>query len=251
MKKRNMWLPAILLLVMLVFIVTLVVDLVPILAQVLKDRNDESKMVSYIDAYGAKGTFLIVGLQALQVIVAVIPSAAIQVLAGLCYGIWGGAALCLFGYVLGNILVFVALRQFGKVLGPLFSKRAKKEEAAVKKKGWFNLQSIGNMQNPQRAAFWLHLIPGIPNGILPYLFARSKITFLQYLVAMIAGCGPSVLICTWLGERLSKGDWKMALIIAGSVVVLMVVVLLFKNRLMGRVAGGKTPDGSGTPKEKG
>lgn len=243
MKEKKNWLvPVLLLAVMLLFIVALLIDLIPILVQVVKDHSDESRMVSYIDAYGSKGMFLIIGLQALQVIVAFIPAAIIQVLAGLCYGVWGGAALCIVGYILGNVVVFVALRQFGQVLGPLFPRKSKPKKVASSKQKKFSLQRITQMEHPQRAAFLLYLIPGIPNGILPYLFARSKITFLQYLVAVVSASVPSVLLCTWLGERLSKGDWLSAILIAVAVVALAGIALLFKNKIMGAMSSQKAKE---------
>ena len=87
----------------------MVVDLLPLLRQVAANAGDESKIVKYIASYGFKGVPILIGLQALQVITAVIPSAAIQLLTGLCYGVWWGTLINLVGCVLGNLIIFVAM----------------------------------------------------------------------------------------------------------------------------------------------
>ena len=108
MKKTNLF-TALVTAAMLGLIAIMVVDLLPLLKQVAANAGDESKIVEYISSYGFKGVPILIGLQALQVITAVIPSAAIQVLTGLCYGVWWGTLINLVGCVLGNLIIFVAM----------------------------------------------------------------------------------------------------------------------------------------------
>lgn len=223
--KKSKVLSVLLLVGIVGLIVILCLDLFPILKEVYQDRNDESKMIRYIAEHGAKGAPILIGLQALQVIVAVFPAAAIQVLAGLCYGVWLGALLSLVGYVAGNILVFAALRQFKATLVPYLPKPKKDRSHFIEPK------RIKAMKNPEYAAFLLYLLPGIPNGVLPYLFADTKITFPRYLFSVTAASIPSVFLCTWLGDCLAEKNFLMAGILIAVAVIALVLLLVFKNKL--------------------
>jgi len=222
--KQNI-MPILLLLAMIILIVVMLIDLLPLLVQVIQNRNDEGKMIAYIDAHGSKGVPLLIGMSTLQVILAFIPSTVVQMLAGLCYGVAGGAIIFLIGSLLGNIIVFSVLRQFGKVLGSFVGKKSDHE----KKHSPFS--GIMQMKNPTRAAFLLFLIPGMPVSILPYFFVKSSITLSQYLAAVVFAGLPSTLLCTWLGDRISKGDWKMVIILILFAVVLAGGLFFFRNRL--------------------
>lgn len=245
---------------MAVLFVLMLVSLLPLLEEVVENAGDESQVTSYIKAYGAKGVPALVGLQALQVIIAVIPAQPIQVLAGLCYGTFLGAAICTAGFTLGNTLMFVAFRQFGHIFAPLVErhkgKPPKKGERAEKQEDGADGEpkSLADrlaavpfvqklMRRPVLAALVLFAVPGIPDGfILPYLFARTNITLPWYMLAVAAASMPAMLLFSFLGSRLSTGDWRV--IIAVGVLLLVVGgVFLLVRRKMRRDAD-KRADGS-------
>lgn len=202
-------------------------DLYPLFKQVIKDSGNEQQLVSYIHAYGSKGVLSLVGLQALQVIMMFFPAAAIQVLAGLCYGVLWGALISLAGYILGNVLVFIGVRQFKQTFPLFFDDPIKKS----KKISFFDLKSIKTMKQPQVLVFFLYLIPGIPNGILPYLFAETKIKLRTYLVSMSLASIPSTLLMTWLGESVVKQNPHLIVLISLLVVLLLGISLCFRKQI--------------------
>lgn len=73
MRKKPNLLSILLLAVMLFLVVVLCIKLVPLLENVIKNAGDESKMVTYIEAYGARGVPELIALTALQVITVFIP----------------------------------------------------------------------------------------------------------------------------------------------------------------------------------
>ena len=95
--------------IMLALTAVMLKDLFPLLREVATHTKDETAAVQYVDAHGMKGVPILVGLQALQTILAVIPSAAIQILTGLCYGIWWGTLINIAGCALGNSIVFLTM----------------------------------------------------------------------------------------------------------------------------------------------
>ena len=241
MKKRYFF-TALVTAVMLGLIAIMVVDLLPLLRQVAANAGDESKIVKYIASYGFKGVPILIGLQALQVITAVIPSAAIQLLTGLCYGVWWGTLINLVGCVLGNLIIFVAMRQIKSLAAPFMEKLSAK-------KGPLSLEKLQKIKNPQILAFSFFLIPGIPNGIMPYIFSRTSITLTEYLLANVAGSLPSTFICTFCGDRISHGNYGLAIGIGAGAVVIAVVLVIFKDRLVDRIEQrvGREKDKPQTP----
>jgi uncharacterized membrane protein YdjX (TVP38/TMEM64 family) len=220
---------------MLVLIAIMVVDLIPLLKKVISDAHDESKMIDYIHAYGIKGVPILGGLQSLQVMLTVIPAAAIQVLAGLCYGIWYGAIICIVGGIVGNMIVFIAVRQVKNTFSMILKERSNEP----KKQHFLSVATLNKMKHPEYIAFFFYLIPGIPNGILPYIFARTRISIGRYLLCVSAANIPSTIICTWLGERLAKGDYTTAIILAAVFVLIIVFVLIFKRKIMSKIESFK------------
>ena len=70
----------------------------------------------YIIRGGNKGVFSIIGLQALQAILVFVPSAMVQILAGLTYGVLWGSIMSLVGFALGNTVIFLGVKQFRKTV---------------------------------------------------------------------------------------------------------------------------------------
>lgn len=208
----------------------LAVELFPLMKEALNDRDNEALLLSTIRSYGAKGVPIIIGLQALQVMVAFFPAVIIQMLAGLAYGVWLGSLLCLVGCVLGNMLVFGALRQFKNTLGGFF-----KPKPSLKGGKWLDANKIRQMKNPEVMALLLYFIPGMPNGVLPYLFAGTSITFVRFLLCVTLASAPSVLVSAWLGQSLSHKNYLLAALLAGGMVVAVALLLLFRGRLMDKL----------------
>ncbi|WP_314063212.1 VTT domain-containing protein [uncultured Vagococcus sp.] len=226
--RKEIVLSIILLALFVVLILGLFVDLYPLLKQVIKDSGNEGKVVSYIHTYGIKGVLSLIGLQALQAILVVVPSAVVEILAGLCYGIWWGTLISLFGYVLGNTIIFLGVRQFKKTFGMFFASRLKESK---KKNKFFDFNKIKEMEKPELLVFASYVIPGVPNGILPYMFAQTEITLSRYLISMSLASLPSTIMWTWLGDSVLKKNYAIMGIIAVVVLLILVISLIFKRQI--------------------
>lgn len=225
--KRDKIITGILIGAMLFLILWLVVDLLPLVKEIYLDRKDVAKVVPYIEAYGPKGVPIIIGLQMLQVIVVIIPGSAVQLLAGLCYGLVYGSLLCVVGFALGNLVIFLLVRQFRKIFHPALHRQEKNAKHKLP-----SIESLNQMAHPEYLAFFLYVIPFMPNGFLPYLFAQTRITPLKYLAATTLASIPSTILCTWMGESLAKGNYVTSLILVGVLALLAVIAFIFKKPLL-------------------
>jgi len=227
MRKQNI-LTSVVIIAMLILVAVMTYLLFPILRDVLQNVHDEAVMVEFIYSHGFRGVPVLLGMLILQVIVPFIPSVAIQLLTGLCYGVWWGILINIVGIVMGNTLVFFAVRQSQNLLAPFF----KKEHTHH---GPLNIKNLSRLNNPERIVFFCFLIPGFPNGFAPYIFAQTKVPFHKYIAAVIAGSIPSSFMATFLGDRISQGNHVTAIILGIVIVLVVILVLIFKKRLMALV----------------
>ena len=79
----------------------------------------------FLEAYGNKGRFILLGLQCLQVIVAFIPGEIIELGAGYAYGAIEGTVLCLAGVAVSSSVIFLLTKKLGMPMVELFISREK------------------------------------------------------------------------------------------------------------------------------
>ena len=146
---------------------------------------------------GLKGIAVFLGLQILQILVAVIPGEPIEIMAGVLYGTLGGTIICLFGALLGSVLIYYFVKGIGN--NPLKNEKHHKYRV------------LTDLQKAEVLLFLLFLLPGTPKDILlyfaPFLPVRPKNFFVLSTLARI----PSVASSTFAGANLAQGDLGVTL----------------------------------------
>ena len=226
MKKRNV-LAIVFEIVAFLLLLVMIVQLFPLLRDILYGRGDESNLLDYIQSIGWRGVPALIALSALQVILPIFPAPVIGVLTGLSYGIFWGPLIILSGIAVGNLLVIVSMRQ----LSGLFVSKKRHEEKPQKLLSRERLKSI---RKPEIAAFFLVMIPFL-SGVGPYLFAETRVSLGKYIIAVVLGCIPFTLVYVFLGDRISQGDSTVAIITGVIVAVVLVIVLLFRKKIMEKI----------------
>ena len=80
---------------------------------VLTQQDARDAFIAFVHDNGFLGLLAFLGLQVLQVVVAVLPGEPVELMAGLLYGTWGGLALCLLGVGLSSAAVYYCVRAAG------------------------------------------------------------------------------------------------------------------------------------------
>ena len=236
MIKRHIPDIIILVVILLVFI-AMIVQLIPLLEDVIENREDESAVVANVDALGWRGPPALVGLAALQVIFPLVPAAAIGVLTGFAYGVAWGVLIFLGGIALGNIFVVYAMRK----ITVIFADRKKNEQKKKKRSGLLSKESLEGIKKPELVAFFLFMIPFI-SGAGPYLFAETKVNIWKYTLAVVAGSIPTAILYVFLGERISQGSHLTAIITAALLAAAIVFILIFRKKIISFILGGAASD---------
>jgi len=228
MKKRNI-IDMIILVAFLCLFIAMIIQLLPLLEEVIENREDESIIAKTVDASGWRGPPALIGLAALQVIFPVIPAAAIGILTGLSYGVIWGSVIFLGGIALGNLFVVFLIRRIEGLLTTKIKHKTKKKHS-----GLLSKENLERIKKPEIVAFFLFMIPFI-SGAGPYLFAETSVKLWKYIIAVVAGSIPTAIIYVFLGERISQGSYTTAIIIASILVIAIVLILVFKNKIMSMI----------------
>ena len=79
----------------------------------LQDEAVRAQFEAYIDNLGIWGFFVMLGIQILQVIIAIIPGEPVEIISGVLYGGFGGLCLCLLGILIGTAAIYFAVKKLG------------------------------------------------------------------------------------------------------------------------------------------
>ena len=111
-----------------------------------------------LDNYsGIVGVLIFTFIQALQVVIAVIPP--IQVVGGVLFGWFWGGLLSFLGTLLGTMAIFVLVKKFGRPI----------VEAFVDEKQLKKFKFLQNEKKLTVILIILYLIPGIPKDVISYI----------------------------------------------------------------------------------
>ncbi len=192
------------------------------------ERGSQSEIQSYIRGFGtARGAMLAFLLQFMQIISILFPGVPIQLATGLVFGTFHGFLICYAGYVSANAVVFLLARKLGDGMSLLFPTTGRKTG---------KLRFISESSSPAFMVVLASLIPIMPNGLVPYIASKTKISFLRYMVAVGVGCIPCLLVLNAMGSELLGGDYLTVLLYATALTVFIFIIYRFHKPITGLYA---------------
>jgi uncharacterized membrane protein YdjX (TVP38/TMEM64 family) len=181
--------------------------------QLLKN-GDEDELQAYLNSQDeVSGLLSVYILTILQVVSIFFPGMIIQVVAGVIYGWWKAFLACYAGFVTGNVLVFYFARRFSNVIQNIMSME--------KKNSWIT-EKI-NSTKPGFVFALACMIPGIPNGFIPYFASRTDIRTYQYAESVAVSSWIQILSNCVIGHFLIRGEYFYMVI---SIVLQVAIILL-------------------------
>ncbi|MDD4312290.1 MAG: VTT domain-containing protein [Eubacteriales bacterium] len=190
-------------------------------------RGDQQELVRYIRGFGSVGGVVLAFLlQFIQIISIFFPGGPIQIAIGVVFGTLWGFVICHVGYVLANIAVFFSARKLGNRLDQLFSRREASES---------RFRFLTDSQHPSFMVALACLIPMLPNGLVPYIAARTKITSCQFLLSVYLGSIPTLLMLNAIGNKLLQGDYTKVALLGVLLVVGVTLLYAFRKHIFSLV----------------
>lgn len=156
-----------------------------------------------IDRFGVFKWVIIFVAQFLQVLVAIIPGEPVEIFAGYMCGTFGGLLMCEAGALAGSVVIYLAVRKFGKRL----------VDKVADSKAISRMKFLNNTAKRDSVLFLLFFLPGTPKDILTYFAPLLKIDMWRFLGIVMVARIPSIISSTYVGATLSEGNLAFSVII--------------------------------------
>ena len=174
----------------------------------------------YIRSFWALGWLVMLGLQILQVFIALIPGEFVETAAGFAFGPWLGTAICYLGIAFATTLIFTLTRRYGIKLVEVFVSREKINE----------LRFLNTAQKRNMLIFLIFFIPGTPKDLLTYFVGLTDIRLRTFLLLSMVARVPSVISSTFGGHLLGEEKYWGAVILYGITGLLSILGMIVYNR---------------------
>ena len=214
---RYLKIPAIIIALVLIF---LLIREASGLREIIRFFSEEDGLRLYVLKYGAWAPLAFFIIQVIQVIISPIPGQITLALGGSLFGLVRGLLLNFSAIIFGSIIAFMLARIFGK---PLVIKMVG-EDIFNKYAGYFNPKYIISL-------FLIFLFPFFPDDALCFLAGISTLPFPIFLLLVILGRFPGVLLATLLGAELISLTPAAWVIIGVFLVLLLVLVLKYHKKI--------------------
>ncbi|MBR5621332.1 TVP38/TMEM64 family protein [Candidatus Saccharibacteria bacterium] len=179
--------------------------------------TNREKLISIVSSLGPLGPVVYMLLQALQGIVAPIPSNIVGIIGGFLFG-WWGVLWTTVGATLGAAVVFWLSRRYGRKL----------VEKLVKKESLEKFDFVIG-KRASLLLFLIFIIPGLPDDIVCYIAGLTDIPLKKLIVIFALGRLPAVVSNNYIGMGFSGEGNPIVVVIITIVSVLIFAFLYFRQ----------------------
>ncbi len=211
--------------------IAILVAVILTLTLVLWDRiaslgTDEGRaqMMAWVNSLGFWGWLVTLGIQVLQIVVAILPGEPIELLLGFMWGPLWGTLTCLLGIFIGTALIFLLVRIFGRPFA----------ELVVGDKDTRRYRFLNDPRKLDLTVFILFFVPGTPKDALTYLVPLTPMSPVKYFLIATLARIPSVVTSTVLGDSIMRGDYALAIAVFALTAVISVGGIIFGNAYVKR-----------------
>ncbi|MBO5513785.1 MAG: VTT domain-containing protein [Mogibacterium sp.] len=175
-------------------------------------------LISYLESHRSESFATVVLLQAIQVVVCILPGQPIQIAGSYMFGIGGALLASLLGAIIGATIAFIISRVLGRsAMHVLFGEE---------KMNYYREKL--NSARGILIVFLIHLIPGIPKDLTAYAAGISEMRFVPFLTAATVGRIPAMMGSILVGFFFKRKNYTAIAILC--VVSLLIVVICFIKR---------------------
>lgn len=175
-----------------------------------------------ISSMGFGGILSLFSLQVLQILLVILPGEPFEVLAGMCYGVWGGYLFITISVLITNIIVFFTVRRLGKKY--LYNFFQKEKVDKIMKSKLFK-----KSRNIELILFMIFFLPGTPKDLFVYIGGLLPVKPIRFIMIATLARFPSVITSTMVGAHISNGNWKTSLVIYAVTFVVAIILIYLVN----------------------
>ena len=175
--------------------------------------SDPEALRVWIRENGPLGVLIFALLNALQVVVAVIPGGPFEVAAGYLFGTVGGTLLCDVAMTMASVSVFLLVKKLGMPFVRLFFRQEQ-------------IDSVHLLRNNERlrtVLFLLFLVPGTPKDLITYLAGLTTLPLGDWIFICFVGRLPAILFSAMGGSAMGQQNYGAVIAIAAVLAVAYLV----------------------------
>ena len=205
-----------------VMIVFFIVVLILVGRPLIETFSEKEKFREWVNQAGFWGDLAMIGVSALQVVVAIIPGEPFELAAGYAFGWFSGMLLCMIGFAIASSIIFLLVKKYGMRFVLLFFSQEK-------------IDSISFIKDSKRLdllTFILFLIPGSPKDVLTYFVGVTPMTLPRFLLITMVARIPSIVSSTVTGALVFNNSWTPAIITYAITGVITVLCILLYRKLV-------------------
>ena len=218
--KKREWVRLILSALVLFAMVPITILAIP-KVMALTQPHTRELLQRQLESLGIGGWVAFLGIQVIQVVVAMIPGEPIEILAGILYGPLWGTLTCMLGIFIGSIIVYLLVRKLGMPIVSIF----------IDPEKFQNLRILQDERRFERIAFLLFFIPGTPKDLLTWAAGLIHIRPLRFFILSTIARLPSILTSTLAGTTMLSGDFSTTVLIFVATGCISMVGLWFHKKL--------------------
>lgn len=213
--------------IILIFItIAMLIGMLIYLFPIMKDLSNiegQKLFKQKVENSGWLGMLTLFELQVAQIFLVILPGEPIEILAGMCYGAWGGTIFIMVSACIISTTIFFLVRKWGKkfVLSFCDEKRVEKIESS---------KLFQNPKKIEKILLILFLIPGTPKDLLVYISGLLPIKPSKFIVISTFARFPSIISSTLAGDSLAIGDWKKSIMLYAIVLLIVGVIIFFVDK---------------------
>lgn len=182
--------------------------------------DDFSQFEQLITQSGALGPFLIILLQALQVILIPIPGQATGLISGFFFGPFLGTFYSMVGLTIGSFVAFYISRMLGR---PFVKKIIPRE----------TMDRFEHISDSKKISliFLVFLIPMFPDDAVCFISGLTKIKLRTLVIIAILGRLPGTFIANVIGNGVAISKFETTIVFITSILIFLIFMHRFRNKI--------------------
>ena len=181
--------------------------------------SEPQKFQIWVKEKGFLGVLAFMGMNILQVLLAVIPGGPFEIGAGYAFGVVKGSLICDIAMTIASVIIFLFVKKFGLRFVELFVSKEKIE----------SVKFLKSSKRSESIIFLLFLVPGTPKDLLSYLVGLTDMKLSHWIFICGVGRLPAIFLSALSGSALSSARHHLATILIAAIIMLYVVgIILYR-----------------------
>lgn len=192
-------------------------------ADMLRSAEGREHLKAVVDDNRIRGAALFISLQAIQVIIGVIPP--LQILGGVLFGYFWGTLFSVLGIFLGSTIVFFLVKLIGYPLVQMM----------VSEKKLSKMKFLQDEHKVVTVLSVMYIFPGFPKDLLTYFVPLTKVSKNDFFFVLMPARIPAIVMSAVVGGSIRSENYVSAAVFSALVVILSVLGILYRDKVMARL----------------